>query len=387
MTSDRRPDDGREGFFGTPTEPSEPDEHTEPIVFFPVFGAAASYEERVTSAQERLRRRRRITLSAAAALLAVAGIATIAVAWPGADDDTSTNTAAHTASVSSPHTATGRAPSPSEAARVPAGIPSATTSGIPSRTAPPKSATPTAAATSVPSAGLAPPPGGDTVGLPLSGRTVVIDPGHNPNNGAHTREINRQVEAGGLTKECDTTGTETDDGYTEAEFTLAVSRTVRTFLQAQGAKVVFTWESDTWGPCVDERAARGNEAHADAVVSIHADGGPSGGRGFHVILPGSIEGAKSDPILAPSRSLGALVAKAYGLATGMSPASYLGTADGLVTRTDLGGLNLSTQPKVFIECANMRNSRDAALLTDPTWRDRAASGISVGITAYLLKGT
>ena len=368
MTSDRRPDDGREGFFGKPDHAS-----------IPAFGTPASREERVALARERLRRRRRITLSAVAALLAVAGVTTIAVAWPEGDDS-GADTAGRTASSSATHTATAGTGSPAGAARAPADVASASPSGTPSTAA----ASPT---TPAPPRDVVPPPGGDTVGLPLSGLTVAIDPGHNPANGAHTREINRQVDAGGLTKECDTTGTETNDGYTEAEFTLDVSRRTRALLQAQGAEVVFTWESDAWGPCVNERAARGNEAHADAVVSIHADGGPSGGHGFHIILPGSIEGAKSDAILTPSRSLGSLLATAYRTATGTVPATYLGTDDGLVTRTDLGGLNLSTQPKVFIECGNMRNADDAERLKDPTWREKAASGISVGITAYLLKGT
>jgi N-acetylmuramoyl-L-alanine amidase len=42
------------------------------------------------------------------------------------------------------------------------------------------------------------------------------------------------------------------------------------------------------GPCIDERAAIGNRAHAAVGVSIHADGGPVTGRGFHVIYPPSI---------------------------------------------------------------------------------------------------
>jgi N-acetylmuramoyl-L-alanine amidase len=46
-------------------------------------------------------------------------------------------------------------------------------------------------------------------------------------------------------------------------------------------------------------------------------------------------------------------------------------------------LNLSRVPKVFVECANMRNPTDAALVTDPGWRQRAATGIADGITDFL----
>ena len=44
------------------------------------------------------------------------------------------------------------------------------------------------------------------------------------------------------------------------------------------------------------------------------------------------------------------------------------------TARDLGGLNLSTVPKVLIECANMRNAQDAATVQSPAWRQNAARG-------------
>jgi N-acetylmuramoyl-L-alanine amidase len=221
---------------------------------------------------------------------------------------------------------------------------------------------------------------------PLKGKVVVIDPGHNPGNFQHTAEINRKVNIGTHAKECDTTGTTTNDGYLEAEFTLDVSRRLRTLLQQQGATVKFTQDDDRpWGPCIDERARIGNEAKADAVVSIHADGSGSGNRGFHVILPGSVDEGAADtrPIVAPSRDLGERIAGNFVRATGSAPSNYVGDGTGLVTRTDLGGLNLSTVPKVFIECGNMRDSKDASLLTSGAWRQKAARGISDGITSFL----
>ena len=39
---------------------------------------------------------------------------------------------------------------------------------------------------------------------------------------------------------------------------------------------------DQVAACVDERAAMANSLRPNAVVSIHADGGPATGRGFHV---------------------------------------------------------------------------------------------------------
>ncbi|OPG01927.1 N-acetylmuramoyl-L-alanine amidase [Streptomyces sp. GKU 895] len=221
---------------------------------------------------------------------------------------------------------------------------------------------------------------------PLKGKVVVIDPGHNPSNFQHTAEINKKVNIGTNWKECDTTGTSTNSGYTEAKFTLDVAHRLRTLLEQQGATVKLTQDGDRpYGPCVDERARIGNNAHADAVVSVHADGAGAGQRGFHVILPGSVHAGAADtrPIVASSADLGERIAGSFVRVTGSAPSNYVGDDTGLVTRKDLGGLNLSTVPKVFIECGNMRDTKDAAQLTSGAWRQKAAQGISEGIVSFL----
>ncbi|WP_030062339.1 MULTISPECIES: N-acetylmuramoyl-L-alanine amidase [Streptomyces] len=219
----------------------------------------------------------------------------------------------------------------------------------------------------------------------LAGRTVVLDPGHNPGNFSHPAEIDRQVDIGNARKECDTTGTETNAGYTEAEYTLDVSRRARTILAARGAKVVLVQDGDRpWGPCIDERARAGADAHADVAVSVHGDGGPGSGSGFHVIMPAKVVAGKADnsAIVEPSHRLGLLLRDSFHAATGEPYADYIAN-QGLDTRSDLGGLNLSTVPKVFIECGNMRNSTDAKRMTDPQWRQLAAQGIADALTAFL----
>ncbi|WP_208621878.1 N-acetylmuramoyl-L-alanine amidase [Streptomyces recifensis] len=244
------------------------------------------------------------------------------------------------------------------------------------------------AAAPSPSASAA--PGGTSSPSPsagsLAGKVVVVDPGHNTGNFRHTAEINKQVDIGTGKKECDTTGTATNAGYLEAKFTLDLAHRLRALLERQGATVELTHDGDrAWGPCVDERARIGNTAHADAAISLHADGSAEGNRGFHVIVPGPVHAGAADtrPIVAPSRKLGSLVAGGYRRTTGEPFSNYLGDGTGTVTRTDLGGLNLSTVPKVFIECGNMRDTSDVALLTSGPWRQKAAQGISEGIVSFL----
>ncbi|MCX5081415.1 N-acetylmuramoyl-L-alanine amidase [Streptomyces sp. NBC_00401] len=285
------------------------------------------------------------------------------VGGPGENEPAKTLPAASQSSTAGVDT-TSPSPSKSDDGKKGAGSPSAT----PSKSKPPASSSK---------------PAGSG---PLKGKVVVIDPGHNPGNFRHTAEINRLVDIGTNRKECDTTGTSTNAGYTEAQFTLDVSRRLRTLLQQQGATVELTQNGDrSWGPCVDERARIGNKAHADAVISVHADGSAAGNRGFHVILPASVNSGSADTtaIAGPSRNLGERVAGNFLRATGSAPSNYIGDGTGLDVRKDLGGLNLSTVPKVFIECGNMRDAKDAALLTNGAWRQKAAQGMSDGIVSFL----
>lgn len=218
----------------------------------------------------------------------------------------------------------------------------------------------------------------------LAGKMIAIDPGHNGRNWAHPAAINRLVDAGTLRKACDTTGTSTSSGYPEPAFTFDVALRLRAILRAAGARVVLTRTSNAgWGPCITERAAIGNRAKADAAVSIHADGGPASGRGFHVIYPPSLRGL-TDDIAKPSRCFALAMRTAYRAGARMPYATYLG-GNGLSVRSDLGGLNLSDVPKVFVETGNMRSGADARLLESPAFRQRIARALAAGLTRFLAR--
>jgi len=79
------------------------------------------------------------------------------------------------------------------------------------------------------------------------GKVVAIDPGHNPNNWKHLAEIDTSVPAGGFLKACDTTGTESADGYTEAAFNVDVATRLAHILKAAGATVGLTRTAHTLG--------------------------------------------------------------------------------------------------------------------------------------------
>jgi N-acetylmuramoyl-L-alanine amidase len=214
----------------------------------------------------------------------------------------------------------------------------------------------------------------------LAGKVVGIDPGHNGDNWAHPEIIDALVNDGVGQKACDTTGTETSGGYTEAAFNLAVAQDLASDLTAEGARVVMTRGSnDGVGPCVDQRAEMINQAGAQVAVSIHADGGPTSGRGFAVLEPSGA--GQSGPIVGSSAQLGQDVASAL-QAAGMPPSNYDGV-NGIGQRSDLAGLNLAAQPKVLVEVGNMQNDQDVALLTSADFQQAVARGLAQAITDFL----
>jgi N-acetylmuramoyl-L-alanine amidase len=226
---------------------------------------------------------------------------------------------------------------------------------------------------------------GSVAVLPLAGLVVTVDPGHDGGNGSAPQIINQLEDSGGFLEACDTAGTETADGYTEHAFNFDVASRAATLLEAEGATVVLTRTIDTGvGPCVNQRATIGNDAHAAAAISIHADGGPPSGQGFTVDTPSPVVSSISNntAIVTPSAELGIDVRDAFEAITGEPVSNYAGQ-DGVDQRSDLGGLNLSMVPKVLIECANMRTPAGAAMTEDPAWRQLAAQGVAKGITAFL----
>ena len=224
--------------------------------------------------------------------------------------------------------------------------------------------------------------------VPLAGKVIVIDPGHQLGNHNYPAQINAPVPAGGFTKPCNTTGTATNGGYPEATFAWQVSRLVAARLRELGATVRLTRHSnrqDRWGPCVDVRGRAGNAlpegGAADLKLSIHADGSyAAGARGFHVIAPAD-RAPWTDDIFDASMRLASTVRGGL-LSQRFAVANYIAGGDGLDVRSDLGTLNLSDVPTVMVELGNMRGT-DARVMTSPTGRARYSRGLVAGVRTFL----
>ncbi len=211
----------------------------------------------------------------------------------------------------------------------------------------------------------------------IAGMIVFLDPGH---NGANDASMTKQVPTGrGGTKDCQTSGTATDDGFPEHTFNWDTVLMIRQALTQLGVRTAMSRGNDNQvAACVDERAAMANSLQPNAIVSIHADGGPSTGRGFHVNYSNPpLNQAQAGPSVQLAR-----VMRDQLVASGIPAANYIGS-DGLYGRADLAGLNLAQYPAVLVELGNMKNPADSALMESPEGRQKYAAAVVQGIAAFL----
>jgi N-acetylmuramoyl-L-alanine amidase len=220
-------------------------------------------------------------------------------------------------------------------------------------------------------------PNASAVPSNIAGMVVFIDPGH---NGANDASIGRQVTTGrGGTKDCQTSGTASSSGYMEHTFTWDTALRVRAALTALGVRTALSRGNDNaLGPCIDERANVANSLRPNAILSIHADGGPPSGRGFHV----NYSAPPLNPVQAGPSVQYARIMRDQMQAAGIPPATYIGQ-NGLYGRSDLTGLNLAQYPAILVECGNMKNPVDSALMESPDGRQKYADALVRGVAGFL----
>jgi len=222
------------------------------------------------------------------------------------------------------------------------------------------------------SAPVAPAAPGDVAGM-----IVFLDPGHNGSNDA---SITRQVSNGrGGTKDCQASGTAAESGYPEHSFNWDTTLRIRAALHQLGVRTAMSrGNDDALGPCVDERAAMANALQPNAVVSIHADGGPPTGRGFHVLYSNPpLNATQAGPSVQFARIMRDQLA-----ASGIPPSTYIGSG-GLNPRADIAGLNLAQYPSILVELGNMKNPVDSTLMENAEGRQRYADAVVKGVVAFL----
>ncbi len=182
-------------------------------------------------------------------------------------------------------------------------------------------------------------------GHSLSGRIVVLDPGH---GGASPG-----AQAGSLA---------------EADLMLDLARRIEGRLSAIGVTVLFTRSGST-SPDELERAAFANDAGADVLLSLHCDSAdqPQAG-GVATFFYGQDRfGAWS----AIGEQLADLVQREIVARTGLTDCRSHPRAWSLLQRTRM--------PAVRIEAGYLTHAEDAALLAQPQFRDTLAEAVVVAL--------
>ncbi len=186
----------------------------------------------------------------------------------------------------------------------------------------------------------------------LAGKRIVVDAGH---GGAQT-------------------GASAYEGVLvyEKNLTLAFALKLRTALEAMGAEVIMTRESDALVPIYD-RPALANSIGADLFVSIHNDSSPraNAASGTSTYYHGD------DP---KSRRLALAVQDAVAAVSGLPSRKAL--SDFILYRNGLAVLRSSKMPAILVEVAYINNDSDRKRLIDPEFQQTVADAIAQGVSSY-----
>jgi N-acetylmuramoyl-L-alanine amidase len=187
-------------------------------------------------------------------------------------------------------------------------------------------------------------------GHSLTGRTVMLDPGH---GGAETGTVAH--------------------GLTESEVMLDLARRVEGRLSAIGVNVLFT-RSATNSPDELSRAAMANESGADVMLSLHCDSTDQlRASGVATFFYGQERfGAWSSV----GEHLADLIQREVVARTGLTDCRTHPRAWVLLQRT--------LMPTVRIETGYLSHARDAGRLADPVFRDTLAEAIVIALQRMYL---
>ncbi|PQV63101.1 N-acetylmuramoyl-L-alanine amidase [Abditibacterium utsteinense] len=190
-------------------------------------------------------------------------------------------------------------------------------------------------------------PRGPQVSLPttgntsLRGMTIVVDAGH----GGHDTGARGRSSM-------------------EKSHTLDISRRLRNNLQARGANVLMTRDSDNF-ISLQGRVDFANQRRANLFVSVHINASPNKNSG----------GTETFYYTAISQSLAREVHKELVKATGRVNRNIHQRRFYVVRHTWM--------PSILTETAFISNSKEEALLLNPNYRERVARGIAQGISNYI----
>ena len=173
-----------------------------------------------------------------------------------------------------------------------------------------------------------------------------------------------------------TVGTAT--GIKEYDLTLSVAEKLKEELEDRGYEVYMTREGDASDLSEVDRAKEVNASGAQALISLHANGGDdSSERGVTVLAP-SYENEflkDEEDTIKKSNALADIVIHSYCEETGL-------ILKGLYNQDNQILINWSTIPVMVLEMGYMSNAEDDAYMAEADNQQKMAEGIAEGIDLY-----
>lgn len=203
---------------------------------------------------------------------------------------------------------------------------------------------------------------------PLDGVIIGIDPGHQ----AHGNSDKEPVSPGSTeTKAKVSSGTQgVKTRVPEYEVNLQVGLLLRDALEAQGATVYMTRESNDVDISNVERATMMNELGAHVVLRLHCNGSTNQSvSGIGLYVKSSGDGAEE------SYAVCEPLIKAMGEATGSK-------TEDIHVRDIYSGLNWSTVPSILVEMGYMSNPDEDEKLCSEEYQLLLVEGMVQGLSDY-----
>jgi N-acetylmuramoyl-L-alanine amidase len=184
----------------------------------------------------------------------------------------------------------------------------------------------------------------------LSGRTIVLDPGHGGGDGGATA-----------------------NGLVESELVMDLARRIEGRLTAIGVSVVYTRTQHN-APTEEERAAIANDAGADLLLSLHCDSHDAAdASGVATFFFGRDRRTSWSAV---GEHLADLVLREIVARTGLANCRSHGRSWALLQQT--------TMPAIRVEAGYLSHPDDATRLADPAFRDTIAEAVLVSLQRLYL---
>ncbi len=205
------------------------------------------------------------------------------------------------------------------------------------------------------------------------GYLICIDPGHQTRGNSAQEAIGPGSSTTKAKVSDGTRGVST--GLAEYQLNLTVSLKLRDELEARGYDVLMTRTTNDVSLSNIDRATIANNANADALIHIHANGDTNSSvNGITVACPSSSNPYVSNMVSA-DRALASSILNHMVKTTGANNM-------GLWITDEMTGLNWAKMPAVIVEMGFMSNPTEDQNMAKDSYQNKIVQGIADGIDEY-----